>query len=624
MAKIDWARVSGGTLKNGDKLLKDLAAGKEPAFAALAEVSVGKPLAAVLVPHLVALADKPLALRLLASIADALDPRDARGTKRVTDVLKKLPVADLLADKRADVRAATALLADKKAVKAALANETDARAKVCMLTALGDAKVAKSYLGDKDFAVAAAAATITKDIDVLTRAIGDAKLDDMPWPGRSLRALAAHSLLGAAFPKKLKGEPSKAQIEVIRALFAVDNGAKLVMHSAFELGLPTRIETVRRLAGIPEPAPEGWVLGVDVTVDGQRDSAYGHWIGYMGTGEGDANAIATAIADTLDAKQCAQALLEVCKSNYSNRFEGELEAPPLPKGGKQTKGDSWIKYKDQREDAVAEAYAQQLAKAGWTIISRCYDPGDATNTPDARLVAFRNGLEIDGTFYRDGKAGASVSVDVSPELFPAFVAAAFERHGKAFATALAALPKQDLKPWGNVGYWLPYAALLIAQRSKTVPDDVFDDLVIAHQGDANVLLPNHIAYLDLLPSTRRETVVAGILEHGHRSLAKMYPSDKALAAAAKGLAATLNSYSTYDDARRKLSAQPWAFIGDHAVPVIEKALAKKQVGNPDFAAQILVEIGTPAAKKALAKLAKHPDATVKKIVKTALVADAGR
>ena len=625
MAKIDWARASGGTLTNGDKLLKELVTGKQAAYDALATASVGKPFAAVLVPHLVPLGDKPLALRLLASIADELDVSHERGAKRVTDALKpvvaRLPA--LLVHDVADVRAAAAVLAgaldEKTGLAQALAAETDARAKVAQLTSLGDAKAAKRYLADGDLAVATAAALIANgDVtETLVRAIADASLDAVPWPGRSLRAAAANTLLSLAFPKKLRGAPSKHQIEILRALFAVERGPELVMQRADALGLPNRIETVRRIANIPEPVPADWASAVAIEVGGVRESALAHWLRYEQTATGDPRAIARAIAKALGPADCARVILEVCSVNFANRFEGELALPPLPAGGKlgAKKGwESWTIYKKQNEKVLADAYADQLRADGWTV-AYGYDPADPTTTRTARIEATRDGLEVSATFYEEGKADSCVTADVHPTVFPLFVEAALERHGDAFVKAIGALPKRNLAEWGNVGYWVPYAARVVALRQGTPPPASIDPLVIKHQGAANVLLPSHLTYIGLLPPRRQQQVVAGILDAGHRSLAQLYPSDLAFAAAARGLGNVLASYSTYFHPR---AASAWVFLGDHAVPVIAKALAAKKVGNPDFAAQILAEIGTPAAKRALAKLAKHPDKKVKQIVKAAL------
>ncbi len=624
MAKVDWARASGGTLANGDKLLKELVAGKQAAYDALATASVGKPFAAVLVPHLVPLGDKPLALRLLASIADDLDASHERGAKRVTDALKPVVarIPELLVHEVADVRAAAAVLAgaldETKGLAQALAAETDTRAKVAQLTSLGDAKLAKRYLADSDLAVATAAALIANGdaTEILVRAIADASLDDMPWPGRSLRAAAANTLLARTFPKKLRGAPSTHQIEILRALFAIERGPELVMQRADALGLPNRIETVRRIANIPEPIPADWASRVAIEVGGARDSALAHWLRYEQTATGDAREIAREIAKALGPADCARVILEVCSVNFANRFEGELALPALPAGGKlgAKKGwESWTIYKNQNEKVLADAYAEQLRADGWTV-AYGYDPADPTTTRTARIEATRDGLEISATFYEEA-AGACVSADIHPTVFPLFVEAALDRHGDAFVKAIGALPKRHLAEWGNVGYWVPYAARVVALRQGTPPPASIDPLVIKHQAAANVLLPSHLTYIGLLPPRRQQAVVAQILEVGHRSLARLYPSEPAFAAAARGLGQVLASYSTYFHPR---AANAWAFLGDHAVPVIAKAFAAKKVGNPDFAAQILAEIGTPAAKRALAKLAKHPDKKVKQIVKASL------
>lgn len=690
-AAVDWARASKDEIDHVDKLLTDLAIGKpaarEKAYARLHKAAVGRPFATVVGPFLVDLAmaggARCDALRLLASIREHAPPAEWRSGQRLTRALAALPsqVVGFLGDSDPDVRAAAALVAStfegsadsvaiKNAVVDVLERETDARAKVCLLAGVWaeDVSHATRFLDDADPRVSIAAACAlarpersveARVIDLLERGLDDSTLDAFPWPDRPLRgfalariselaqpelrdrlaaiyarlldqplgALAAGALLQLAFPAPADPSALSAfQKDSLRKLVESEPASKVVLAKASSLGLPFKIEPLRRLAGIREPVPEGWVLGVELTIDGITDSALGFWKSYIQTGIGDALVLATAIAAALPPASCAEAVLEGCKLGTGQYEDHGWTAPPLPEGGvlgAKENWETWTVYKQRSITEVTDAYEKQLVAAGYQILGRTDAPDDT------RLVAIRDGSEVDATFYWNEVDGTYGSASGYPELFTTFVDAALARHGQAFVDAYVAIIKTMSTPAGkkrveafqNVGYWLPKAALVIAKQTQTAPDPAFDQLVAEHQKERNVLLGGHRAYLALVPPDRRTQMIKTIISDGKfMELAREFSSPDVLDVAAQGFITQLSyTRSGYDDDQRTGYANEWVFLGDRAVDAIQNALKRKKVGNPDIAAEILLLIGTPAARKALDKLAKHPDKAVQKIVQAALV-----
>jgi len=414
----------------------------------------------------------------------------------------------------------------------------------------------------------------------------------------------------------------------LKRCLTVDALAQITISFASQLGLAWRVETLRRIAGIREPVPAGSVFDFELTIGQETDSAYGFWKTYTATAEGSAREIVDGIAAALSPAEAARAVLEASTLGSVASFEGTMTPPPLPEGGvlgAKEGWETWTIYKTRSRSDVAAEYTKRLSDDGWRIIGFCDVPGDA------RVQAERNGIQVEGTFYDEG-ASACVSADAEPWLFPALVEALYRKHGKAFASAFAealrplATDESARRRYGNLGYHLSVAAIMISELSGEPPDPICDSFVARHQAGLNVLIAPHMKYLSLVPLERRSPMICTIVgaEGSFLELAQLHPTPEVLAAAAaQGLRSELSSYrSGYDDERRIELARRWAFVGDRAVDTIQKAFKADKVGNPDIAATMLIEIGTSKARLALGKLAKHPDKKVQKLVQAALSSSA--